>query len=86
MQEQYWLLHSTGEAKALGIGQLAAIHGSPWTYDTYVPLLFAGPGIEPRTVSRLVGPQDLAPTLAAYLGVKPPSGSVGDVLTEVVGE
>ena len=84
VQEQYWLLHSTGEAKALGIEQMAAIHGSPWNYDTYVPLLFAGPGIEPGKFVRRVGPQDLAPTLANYLGIKPPSGSVGEVLVEVV--
>ena len=85
VQDQYWLLHSTGEAKALGIETMAAIHGSPWKYDTFVPLLFAGPGIEPQKVFRKVGPQDLAPTLAAYLGIKPPSGSVGEVLVEVVG-
>lgn len=85
VQEQYWMFHSTAEAEKLGIEGMAAIHGSPWTYDTFVPILFAGPGIPNLVVSRRVTPYDIAPTLAAYLGIKPPSGSVGDVLPEVVG-
>ena len=87
VQDQYWFLHSTEEAEKMGLLQsLAAIHGSPWRYDTYVPIVFAGPGIVRRTVSRRVGPHDIAPTIAAYLGVKPPSGSIGDVLPEVMAE
>lgn len=85
-QEQNWLFHSTEEAEQLGVGDLAAIHGSPWRYDTFVPILFAGPGIPNRVVSRRVAPYDIAPTLANYLGIKPPSASVGDVLPEVVGD
>ena len=83
VQEPYWLFHSTSEAEQLGIEGMAAINGSPWAYDTYVPILFAGPGISSGTVSRRVGPYDIAPSLAAYLGIKPPSGSVGDVLPEI---
>ena len=83
VQEQNWLLHSTAEAEKLGVKSLAAIHGSPWVYDTYVPILFVGPGIARQTVTRRVAPYDIAPTLAAYLGIKPPSGSVGEPLGEV---
>lgn len=61
---------------------VTATHGSPWTYDTFVPLIFVGPGIEPQTVARRVETIDVAPTLAALLGTKPPSGSVGLVLPE----
>jgi predicted AlkP superfamily pyrophosphatase or phosphodiesterase len=82
--EQYWFLHSTEEAEKMGIGSIAAIHGSPWTYDTYVPIFFAGNGVSAQRVARRVAPTDIAPTIAAYLGVKPPSGSVGTVLTEVL--
>jgi len=67
----------------LGVEHMAAIHGSPWTYDTYVPILFAGPGIPHQKVSRLVGPEDIASTLAAYLGIKPPSGSIGQPMIEI---
>ena len=82
--EQYWFLHSTEEAEQMGIGSIAAIHGSPWAYDTFVPIMFAGSGVPARIVGRRVTPTDIAATLAAYLGIKPPSGSVGTVLTEVL--
>ena len=49
-----------------------------------VPVMFAGPGIQKRSVGRPVGPQDIAPTLSAWFGIKPPSGSVGSPLTEIV--
>ncbi len=82
--DPYWFLHSTDEAHKMGLPGLAAIHGSPWAYDTYVPIFFAGAGLEPRTVSRRVSPTDIAPTIAAYLGIKYPSGSVGTPLAEVL--
>lgn len=63
---------------------VASNHGSPWSYDTYVPMIFAGPGIEPARIGRRVETVDLAPTLAAYLGIKPPSGARGRVLPEIL--
>lgn len=62
----------------------AAMHGTLYRYDTHVPLMFAGPGVGPRVVHREVAPRDLAPTLSAYLGIAPPSGSVGILLEEVL--
>ena len=82
--EHYWFLHSTEEAEKMGIGSIAAIHGSPWVYDTFVPIFFAGHGVPARVIGRRVTPSDIASTLAAYLGVKYPSGSVGTVLGEVL--
>ena len=75
--EHYWFLHSTEEAEKMGIEKIAAIHGSPWKYDTYVPIFFAGNGVSAQTISRPVGPQDIAATIAAYLEIKPPSGRWG---------
>jgi arylsulfatase A-like enzyme len=60
------------------------MHGSPYTYDTHVPVLFHGRGIRPQRVSREVGAEDVAPTIAVHLGIKPPSGSVGVPLREVL--
>jgi predicted AlkP superfamily pyrophosphatase or phosphodiesterase len=82
--EAYWFLHSTDEAQKMGLESIAAIHGSPWAYDTYVPVIFAGHGLKRATVSRRVGPHDIAPTIAAYLGIKPPSGAIGNPLPEVI--
>jgi hypothetical protein len=81
VQNQYWFLHSDEDARRIGI---AAIHGSPWVYDTYVPVIFAGHGIPAQTVHRRVGPHDIAATLAGYLNIKPPSGSIGNPLREVL--
>jgi predicted AlkP superfamily pyrophosphatase or phosphodiesterase len=63
---------------------VASTHGSPWRYDTFVPVIFAGAGLPGIMVSRAVTPYDIAPTLAAYLGVKPPSGAIGAPLSEVL--
>ncbi len=63
---------------------VASHHGSPWSYDTFVPMIFSGPGVPQKRVSRRVETVDLAPTVAAYLGIKPPSGSLGKLLTEVL--
>ncbi|MEH6558588.1 MAG: alkaline phosphatase family protein [Oceanicoccus sp.] len=63
---------------------VAATHGSPWKYDTFVPVMFAGPSIKPSQVSRRIHTVDIARTLSAYVGAKPPSGAVGNVLKEVV--
>ena len=57
VQKQYWMLHATDEAEKLGVENMAAIHGSPWTYDTYVPILFAGPGDFPPNGCPLGGPR-----------------------------
>jgi predicted AlkP superfamily pyrophosphatase or phosphodiesterase len=63
---------------------VAATHGSPWRYDTYVPIVFAGAGLKHGVIDRKVLTVDIAPTLSAYLGIKPPSGSQGTPLTEVL--
>jgi len=63
---------------------VAATHGSPWRYDTFVPVYFAGSGIKSNKVYREIRTIDVAPTLAAVAGTKPPSGARGKVLTEVM--
>ena len=65
---------------------VASTHGSPWRYDTFVPVIFAGAGLKPGIVSRPITPYDVAPTLANVLGVKPPSGAIGDPLPEITPE
>jgi predicted AlkP superfamily pyrophosphatase or phosphodiesterase len=64
--------------------QVASHHGSPWSYDTHVPIVFAGPGIDHKRIGRRVETVDLAPTISALLKIKAPSGSRGRVLTEVL--
>ena len=59
-------------------------HGSPWRYDTHVPVIWMGPGVPAGRVSRRVETVDVAPTIAAYLGIRPPTGSRGRVMTEIL--
>ncbi len=65
---------------------LAAMHGSPWKYDTFVPMMFAGAAIEARTIERSVHPVDIATTLSTIMKIKAPSAAVGDVLFEVTAQ
>ncbi len=66
--------------------KLAATHGSPWRYDTYVPIIFAGGKIKGQRISHRVEPIDIATTLANIMRTRPPSGSTGKVLQEVISQ
>ena len=59
-------------------------HGQPWFYDSHVPVIWMGPGVKPGRIARRVETVDVAPTIAAYLGVKYPSGTRGRVMTEII--
>lgn len=63
---------------------VASTHGSPWRYDTFVPVIFVGPGMAAQQVFREIATVDVAPTLSAVLGITYPSGSVGKPLVEVL--
>jgi len=63
---------------------VAATHGSPWGYDTFVPLIFAGFNLDDEVVYDRVSTTDIAVTLSAILGIKPPSGAQGKVLQKVL--
>ncbi len=76
VQDPYWFMFDKGP--------VAAMHGSPWQYDTHVPIIFAGPNISSQTIHRRVHPVDVAPTIAAFLGMTPPSSARGTVLEEVL--
>ncbi|HLK66459.1 MAG TPA: alkaline phosphatase family protein [Bryobacteraceae bacterium] len=73
LQEPYYLFDATGTS-----------HGTPYDYDSHVPVLFWGTGIKKGAHSRRIAVNDVAPTLATILGVEQPSGSIGHVLTEVL--
>ena len=75
-QAPYWFMFEKGA--------VAAMHGSPWAYDTHVPLVFVVPGAKHQRVDRRVHPVDVAPTLSALLGLSAPAAAEGRVLSEVV--
>ncbi|NQZ52861.1 MAG: alkaline phosphatase family protein, partial [Piscirickettsiaceae bacterium] len=77
VQDQFWYLYPNAD-------QFAAMHGSPYSYDTHVPIMFVGPGIKAQSINRQVGPEDIAGTVASYLRTAKPSGSIGEPLYEVL--
>jgi predicted AlkP superfamily pyrophosphatase or phosphodiesterase len=64
-------------------GKEGTSHGSPYDYDSHVPLIFWGGAVKSGVYSETVGVSDVAPTLAAILQIQAPSGSVGHILTDV---
>jgi predicted AlkP superfamily pyrophosphatase or phosphodiesterase len=61
-------------------GSSVATHGSPYDYDTHIPLIFYGPWFRPGKYADFVRTVDLAPTLAEISGVKPSEKLDGVVL------
>jgi predicted AlkP superfamily pyrophosphatase or phosphodiesterase len=55
------------------VGDSIAGHGSPWDYDRQVPILFWWSGAPAETHSGPAETVDIAPTLAAILGISPPA-------------
>ncbi len=64
-------------------GASGTTHGTPFKYDTHVPVIFMGSGIKPGHYYEKIAVNDIAPTLAAIAGVQEPSGSTGRVLQEM---
>lgn len=58
-------------------------HGSPYTYDTHVPILFYGAGIKAGSSVRYHPITDIAPTLSMLLRIKFPSGCTGQPIAEL---
>ncbi len=63
---------------------MATNHGGPWTYDTFVPVIFAGSNLKGKQIFQAIRPNDIAPTLSAIVNAKPPSGSSGKILENVL--
>lgn len=64
--------------------EVASTHGSPWKYDTSVPIIFAGNGLSHQNIFRNVETVDIALTLSNYLNIKIPNASSGKPLLEVL--
>ena len=61
-------------------------HGSPFTYDTHVPLLFYGNGISPGFTDNRTHIKDIASTVASILGVQMPNTNTGEPILEILGQ
>lgn len=59
-------------------------HGTPWSYDSDVPLFLYGKGIKPGLYTQHAEPIDLAPTVSAINEMSAPASNEGKVLTDAV--
>jgi arylsulfatase A-like enzyme len=59
-------------------------HGSPYTNDTHVPVLFYGSGIKKGSSSQYHSITDIAPTLSVLLQIKFPNGCTGQPVSELI--
>ena len=59
-------------------------HGSGYSYDTHVPLLFFGKGFKKGTSKRYIPIIDIAPTMSNLLKIENPNGNTGKIITEVL--
>jgi hypothetical protein len=56
-----------------------AMSGSMYNYDRHVPLLICGAGVAPKRVSERITTDQIAPTLAALMGLERPQCSDAEV-------
>ena len=58
--------------------------GSPYRYDTDVPLIFLGAAFKADRFEAVADAASVAPTLAAVLGISAPSSATGRILTQAL--
>jgi predicted AlkP superfamily pyrophosphatase or phosphodiesterase len=73
LPEPYYVFETTGTG-----------HGTPYGYDTHVPVIFLGPDVKAGLYRQRIAVNDIAPTLSTLLEVETPSGSMGRILTEML--
>ena len=72
LPEPYYMFSATGTT-----------HGEPYDYDNHVPVIFYGAGVRAGSYTRRIAVNDISPTLASILQIELPSGSIGQILSEV---
>lgn len=75
VHEPNWISRATGTT-----------HGSPYSYDSHVPMIFWGPEalVRPGVYHGEAAVHDIAPTLATMLEIATPSGAQGRALAEML--
>ncbi len=65
-------------------GSRGTSHGTGFTYDTNVPILFFGWGVKAGNSSRYATITDIAPTLSMMLNIRLPNGTTGQPISEIL--
>jgi hypothetical protein len=77
---QVLIVPREGEVLTRPEPELPFMHGSPWPYDSAVPLLFVGPQVKAGVYAASAAQQDVAVTVASALRVSMPPTATGRVL------
>ncbi|RKH41165.1 alkaline phosphatase family protein [Corallococcus sicarius] len=59
-------------------------HGTPYSYDVQVPVVFAGRGVKPGLYLQEIDPVDVAPTLSALMEMGMPASAEGKPRAEAL--
>jgi predicted AlkP superfamily pyrophosphatase or phosphodiesterase len=65
-------------------GRTGTSHGSGYSYDTHVPIIFYGNGIKKGTSTKRYEIVDIAPTIANLLQIEAPNSTSGKVVSEAL--
>ncbi|GAB3937570.1 alkaline phosphatase PafA [Mucilaginibacter myungsuensis] len=65
-------------------GGTGTTHGEWNAYDTHLPLIFMGWGVQPGVTYDNTNHTDIAPTIASLLHIQTPSGNIGSVIPGVI--
>ena len=68
----------------LSRGRTGTSHGSGYSYDTHVPIIFYGNGIQKGSSSKRYEIVDIAPTIANLLQIEAPNSTSGKVVSEAL--
>jgi predicted AlkP superfamily pyrophosphatase or phosphodiesterase len=72
------------EPAVISYPEKGSTHGSSFSYDTHVPLLFYGAGIKKGETLEKTEVIDIAPTISALLGISFPNGCTGEPFGELL--
>jgi predicted AlkP superfamily pyrophosphatase or phosphodiesterase len=67
-------------------GASGTTHGSPYSYDTHIPVLFHGPWFKPGRYADEFYITDIVPTLCTVMHIDEPPGSIGKPFVKVIAE
>ncbi len=62
----------------------ATTHGTPYSYDTHIPIIFYGSAFKPGKYADEVYITDIVPTLCTTLKIEQPSGCIGKPIAKIL--
>ena len=65
-------------------GKTGTSHGSGYSYDTHIPIIFYGNGIQQGSSKKRYEIIDIAPTIANLLQIEAPNSSTGKIIEEAL--